>query len=25
MKTKSGKVVYYITLPEWFIKTQNVI
>jgi hypothetical protein len=25
VKTKSGKVVYYITLPEWFIKTQNVI
>jgi hypothetical protein len=22
---KSGKTVYYITLPEWFIKTQNVI
>jgi hypothetical protein len=25
VKTKSGKTVYYITLPEWFIKTQNVI
>jgi hypothetical protein len=22
---KSGKTVYYITLPEWFVKTQNVI
>lgn len=22
---KSGKTVYYITLPEWFIKSQNVI
>ena len=22
---KSGKTIYYITLPEWFIKDQNVI
>ena len=25
VNTKFGKTVYHITLPEWFIKTQNVI
>ena len=25
VNVKTGKTVYYITLPEWFIKDQNVI